>query len=54
MADKDNKWEKRDKARQKARYGHTVGSKSVFVIQELAVLEAERIAARNKKKKDKK
>jgi hypothetical protein len=37
----------RDKKRRKARYGHTVGSKSVFVIQGEQV-------KRNKKRKERK
>lgn len=48
------KADQRDRKRKKKKHGMRIGSKSVFVIQELAVLEAERIAKRNKAKKDKK
>lgn len=44
---KAEKSERREKARQKARYGHTVGSKSVFVIQE-------QLVKRKKRKRSKK
>jgi hypothetical protein len=37
------KWEKRDKKYQKARYGHKVDSKSVFLIQRLQIERAEKI-----------
>jgi hypothetical protein len=48
---KITKAKNRDKKRHKRKHGMRIGSKSVFVIAELAVLEAERIAARNKRKR---
>lgn len=37
------KWKRRDKKRNKARYGHKVDSKSVFLIQRLQIERAEKL-----------
>lgn len=44
------KWERRDKKRQKSRYGHKVDSKSVFLIQRLLIERAEKIEKEKEQK----
>jgi hypothetical protein len=43
-----NKWSKRDRKQDKRQHGHRVGSKSVFVIQEIQRDRARKIARKKK------
>ncbi len=44
----EQKWTRRDKKRSKRKHGHRVGSKSVFVIQEIQRKRAIKIARKDK------
>ena len=47
----EQKWDRRDKKRNKRKHGHRVGSRSVFVIQEIQRKRAIDIARKEKAKR---